>query len=382
MPKPKILFDASPMMDVKKSGVGYYVGHLFSSLGEHYGNKLQLTGYYFDFLGHGHKAPPTLKGATFQKIWLMPGKLLSVCRRLGFQPFLELFTQRNADIVLFTNYVSLPMIRKKRSALVIYDLSFLDHPEYMQTINLEYLKRFCAPSIRRADLIITISEFTKQRLLHHFPDLKAPIIITPIPPVETDTTPVPLDERLTDLGIQAQKYLLFVSTLEPRKNVQNLIKAYVTLPKQIRNEYALVLAGGKGWKDEEIHEDIKTQQDAGANIILTGYISETEKKALYSQASLFVMPSHYEGFGMPILEAMQYGIPVACSDIPIFREVAGNAAEYFDKDDATSISNTLHNVLTNGSRRKRLKQASAEQLDKFSWEDIAKNVYTALRKLA
>jgi len=382
MSKPRILFEAGPMMDTHRTGVGYYVGHLFENLAIYYGEQFEMTGYYFDFLSHNHKQTPAIPNIKFQNISLVPGKILSVCRRLNFQPYLELFTQKNTDVVLFTNYVSLPMLRRKPTALIVYDLSFLDCPEFAQPVNLDYLKRFSLPSIQRADLIITISEFTKQRLLHYFPDLKAKVIITPIPPVEKTIRRVSLPARLTDLGIAENKYLLFVSTLEPRKNLENLVNAYAALPLELRNEYSLVLAGGKGWRDEAIIETITKLQKDGCKIIRPGYISDEEKEALYSNASAFVMPSHYEGFGMPLLEAMQYGIPVVCSDIGVFHEVAGPAAAYFDKDDTNSIASVLKDVLTNPSLRQQLLTEAPKRLSSYSWKNNAYIVANALQDLA
>jgi glycosyltransferase involved in cell wall biosynthesis len=382
MPKPKVLFEAGPMVDVKKTGVGFYVSRLITSLGSHYGDKLELNGYYFDFLHHNHKEPPAIDGVSFSAISLVPGKLLSLFRRLGLQPFLEFFTTKSSDIVFFTNYVALPLLRKRKMALAIYDLSYLDMPQYTQAVNLLFMQRFCSRSIRRADLIITISEFTKERLLHHFPDLQAKIVITPIPPDEIKiTSDGILNERLTSLGITPHSYLLFISTLEPRKNVQNLVKAYAELPADIRDKYALVLSGGKGWKDEGILAEIVSQQAKGLNIITTGYISEEEKHALYTNASVFVMPSHYEGFGMPILESMQYNLPVACSDIAVFHEAAGEAAVYFDKNSPAAIAETLTNLLGDQTLQQKLIASGQQQVTAFDWSQNATIVYNAFTEL-
>ena len=378
MSKPKILFEAGPMMDIKKTGVGYYVDYLVRNLGRDHGDTLELVGYYFDFLNRNHKQAPEISGVRFKKISLIPGKLLSLTRRFKFQPPLGMFTREPADIVLFTNYVSLPVSSHKKVAVVIYDLGFLDHPEYTQSVNLAYMQTFCPPSIKRADIIVTISEFTKQRLLHYFPDLTANIIVTPIPPVPVDTTVnTAFSVNLTTKGIKPKQYILFVSTLEPRKNVQNLVKAYAQLPPEIRNEYALVLVGGKGWKDEEIQQEIATQQAAGMNVIPTGYVTDQEKAALYANASCYVLPSHYEGFGMTPLEAMQWDIPVALSDIPVFREVAEDAAVYFDKDDPENIAATIASLIQDTDLQQKLISAGHRVLTRDTWTNNSHLVYEA-----
>lgn len=380
MSKTRVLFEAGPMADIKKTGVGYYVDHLVSNLGMHSHDQLRLTGFYFDLLNRNHKQPPAYQGVDYMKIWLMPGKLLSICRRFGFQPFLEFFTLQRADLVLFTNYVSLPRLRGGKTGLIIYDLSFLDHPEYMQSVNLSYLQKFCPPSIQSADLIITISEFTKARLLHHYPNLKADVVITPIPPAPLTHPVRELSENIQSMGVSPKKYLLYLGTIEPRKNIEALVESYALLPKSIQDEYALVLAGGKGWKDEAILAAIEKHRANGLQIIQTGYISDDEKSALYANASLFIMPSHYEGFGMPILEAMQYEIPVAVSDIPVFHEVAGEAVVYFNKDDTQNIADVVQNVLKDIDKQHTLVKLGAKQLQTFSWQQNAALVGDAITR--
>jgi len=382
MKKMRILFEAGPLVDSRKTGVGYYLNHMVSSLGTHHGPDLSLEGYYFDFLNRKRKRAPEFAGVRFRKIWFTPGKLLSLCRRLGFQPYLDCFTSTKADLVFYTNYVALPTLRRRQvMALAVYDLSFLDCPQFTQSVNLRFMQRFCSPSIRRADIIVTISAFTKERLLHHFPDLTADVIVTPIPPIATPDTRRPqLGARLEELGIATGKYVLYLGTIEPRKNIQALVKAYALLPAEVRQAYALVLAGGKGWKDEAILAEIRDKQAVGMNIIQTGYIAEEEKAALYSHAACFVLPSHYEGFGMPVLEAMQCGLPITLSDIPVFREVAGEAAVYFDKDSESDIAAKLERLLTDKAQRLLVTGHAPSQLQKFSWADNAELLYDAFRK--
>lgn len=376
MSKRRVLFDAGAMLSNQKTGVGYYVSHLMTSLEQTHNADLQLTGYYFNFLNrHKDKVVGRLR---FHKIVLIPGKLLSACRRLGFQPPLELFIRQKSDVIIFTNYVSLPLLRKRKILLVIYDLSFLDTPEFAQDTNLAFLKRFCPPSIRRADTIITISEFTKQRLLHHFPDITSDIVVTPIPPIVGATKKRRLSERLIKKGVKAKKYILYVGTMEPRKNLENLIAAYAGLDQATQQTHSLVLAGGRGWKDEGILAAVAYHQAKGLDIIMTGYVSEEEKNALYTNAACFVLPSHYEGFGMPIFEAMEYGIPVAISDIPVFHEVAGDAAIYFDKNAPEDIAHKITAVLHDSKLRDKLTKNGQARLKAFSWQDNAHKVYKSL----
>jgi alpha-1,3-rhamnosyl/mannosyltransferase len=381
MPKRHILFDAGPILDHRKSGVGHYVEYLVGSLADNFKDELQLTGYYFDFLDRHRKAPPMGSKWIGLKIRYIPGKLLALCRRLGFQPPLELFARipKDVDAVIFTNYVSMPLIKRRKKVVVVYDLSFLDVPEYAHPINLKYLQRFCPPSVKSADIVITISEFTKQRLQHYFPDLTAKIVVTPIPPQQNEIGVKEIGGRLEELGVKAKGYILYMGTVEPRKNLETLMQAYVKLSPEIKNKYSLVIAGGKGWKDESILKSLKRCQDEGHNIITTGYVSSAEKSALYANASCFVLASHYEGFGMPLLEAMQHDIPVISSDIPVFHEVAASAALYFDKESSDELCSQISKLLNNAVIRSKLVRAGHERLSAFRWDKNAEEVWGALK---
>lgn len=377
MPKLQVLFEAGPILDRQKSGVGYYVGRLADSLRTSYPKELELTGFYFNFLNRTNEVPPD-NVLNLHKVWLVPGKLLSLCRRLGFQPPLSLFVRGKFEIVLFTNYVSLPLRKRQRMALVVYDLGFLDAPEFVQARNLRHLQKYCPASIRRADTIITISEFTRSRLLYHFPGLHAEIVVTPVPPSSSPIADVQLDQKLLNLGIRAKGYILYVGTLEPRKNLETLMQAYADLASGLRERYSLVLAGGKGWKDETILQALNEHRSKGVQIITTGYVDEAQKSSLYQNAACFVLPSHYEGFGMPILEAMQYEVPVALSDIPVFREVAGHAGLYFDKDSPADVAGKISQLLQDPALVARLRSRSQKQLEVHSWGKNAEIVYEAL----
>lgn len=381
MAKTRVLFEAGPMVESKKTGIGYYVEYLIKSIADT--GKVDLEGYYFNFIGRNKLIPPRLANSRFRRIRFIPGKLLSLTRRFGWQPPLELLVRSSAEIVLFTNYVSLPVSdKKKKVALVVYDLSFIDHPNYTEERNLAYLESFAKTSIYRADLIITISEFTRDRLRSLFPAITCPIVVTPIPPALSQAKdPINPSEDLSKFSLSKKQYILYLGTIEPRKNIERLILAYARLPKNISDKYPLVLAGGKGWRDEKILQTIKHHVQAGYNIKTTGYISEREKATLYKNAWCFVMPSIYEGFGMPILEAMQFSTPTAVSDIPVFREVAGDATLYFNPNDPVDISKALERLISDKKLHVQLSTAQKQILKKYSWSknaDLVVDAFTGM----
>lgn len=384
MPRKKltILFDANPLASTQKSGVGYYTYRLVEALARNYPEEVRLVGHYFNFLGKrkGFELP---KGPNinYRQSIVWPGKVLNILRRLGLQLPLEFLFKQSGDIALFPNFVSLPSLHHIPTAIVIHDMCFEDVPEYVSEKNQQFLHRFVPPSATNCDLILAVSESTENAVVRHYGILRKKFVRTPIAP----PPPRKGQDRtsLEKLGIK-QGYILFVGTLEPRKNIEGLIEAYSLLDGSIRDSYQLVLAGGKGWKDEAIQAALKKSPDLGKNIIVTGYIDDTTKACLYEHAQLFVLPSHYEGFGMPILEAMSYGIPPAISDISVFHEVAGGAAFYFDPNQPADIARVLTMALTNKDQRKTIMAAGENQITKFSWDKVAKEVlesfYSVVRK--
>lgn len=360
----KILFEAISATNPKPTGIGYYLYNLFINLKPNKSFKYYF--FYFDFLNRDKKSY-SFPGKNIV-IRFMPGKLISVFNKLNVKTNINLFIYRKFDFIFFTNYVAMKSIYKTKYGLFVYDLGFLDCPEYVNDKNLKYLNKFCPESIINAILIVTISKFTQSRIKHHFPNLSVPIIVTPIPAPDNHAK----DITKPIFNLSAKKFILFVGTIEPRKNLLNLIEAYTLLPKEIRDEYPLILAGSSGWKNENIYSRIKELKNKNYKIITTGYIDDSQKKWLYKNCSLFVMPSHYEGFGMPILEAMQYDAKIAASNIEVFKEIAGSKIEYFDQNNPESIAVCIKNSINTQPKD------YTKILESMSWE---KNIYKIINVL-
>lgn len=373
-----IVFDANPLL-LNKSGVGYYTNELIQALSHSGDNEVELVGYFFNFLNRKNiRNLPQATNIRYVQTRLFPGKVLNILRRIGLQFPIEILTKQKADIALFPNFVSLPSITNTSKVAVIHDLCFVDCPEYVADKNRAFLQRWVPKSVKSVDLVVTISEFTKERIKEMYGVDDSKVYITPIHPIEK----VNPDFTILERHNLAEDYLLFVGTIEPRKNIINLVNSYALLPDSIKAKTPLVLVGGKGWHDEETLERIKELQVEGLSIILTNYVTDAEKAALYEKAKLCVQPSHYEGFGMPVLEAMSYGKPVACSDIEVLHEVAGDDAVYFDKDNPESIAKTLEDFITNDTKLKEYGKRGAKRLENFpTWDVIAKDLYQEFLKL-
>ncbi len=380
--KIKILFDANPIAISEKSGVGHYSAYLVRAIAEAYPDDLQLVGHYYNFLGHKHPMLPQAPNITYKPTKLFPGRVINMLRRFGIPIPFEWLIKSRGDILLFPNFLTQPSAYKKPIIVTIHDLCFVEHPEFVNTLNLHDLKRYVPQSLDRASLVLAVSEFTKKSIMKTFDVPCNHIIVTPVPPLGKETIADELVSKLVkDLGIH-KSYILFVGNLEPRKNLGSLVEAYAACDADIKAAYSLVLAGGKGWKNEDLLARISELQSNGADIILPGYISDEQKAALYRKASVVVLPSLYEGFGMPILEAFQYSVPVVASDIPVLREVANDAVLYFDPAEISDMAKAISTVLTNSPLREVLIKKGATQLQRYSWHNTAGLIYEKFRELA
>ena len=376
-----ILFDANPLVNAHKSGVGYYTFGLIQALADRYPDKLQLIGHYYNFLGR--KQLPQLPRAAnirYRESRIIPGKAVNLLRKLGLPLPLELLARNRGDILFFPNFTILPSLFGKPRFVTIHDLYYLINPGYIQQKNLVFLRRFVPKAVAKSQGILTISRTTANDLHRFFGTAASKITISPIPAgnqlrVPTETA----DSLVNQLGI-AGKYILFVGTIEPRKNITNLLRAYEQLPEATRQTYSLVLAGGKGWQDDEIIQTLDELTAQGLPIIQTGYVSDEQRAALYQNASLFVMPSLYEGFGMQLLEAAQYGIPIAASSLPVFKEIMGDSVTYFDEQNSSDIAQTIQLLLSDKKLHQKTVAAATKKSQSYNWSSVAEQIYSKFTK--
>lgn len=375
--KIKIIFDANSLV-LPKSGVGYFTHGFVQALADAYPDEVELTGHYFNFLGK--KQPtglPREANITYRSTRFFPTKILNLMRRAGLQLPLEAFIHQKSDVVLFPNFVSLPTLRHPCKIVAVHDLSFIDSPEYVSDRNGSFLKKWVPYSVQHADMVITISDFTRSRLMEEYKVPEEKIHVVAIPPVAP--AEIVDDAILARHGIDGG-YLLFVGNIEPRKNILGLLKAYEKLDPKLSRQYSLVLVGGKGWNDDETLQYLGALVAKGLRIIQTGYVTDAERAALYKKATICIQPSHYEGFGMPILEAMSYGKPVICSNLAVFHEVAGNAALFFDKDSTDEFAASITTVLKDPAKRKAMSSASMQRIASYkTWRMVADDFMLSLK---
>ena len=253
--------------------------------------------------------------------------------------------------------------------VTVHDLSVFRYPETHPAERVKAFEREFSSSLERAAHIITDTETVRNELMEAF-SLRPEQVTAVWLGVDPAYAPLAEDDlrpRLAALGLEAGHYGLCVSTLEPRKKIAQLLAAWRLLPPSVRDRTPLVLAGGKGWLNEQLHEQIAAAQAEGW-LRQLGFVEEGLLPSLYAGASLFVYPSTYEGFGLPPLEAMASGVPVLVSDRSCLPEVCGDAAEYMDPDDVTGFASILERLLTDETLRHSLIRNGLTRARLFSWE--------------
>ncbi|MGE5392300.1 MAG: glycosyltransferase family 4 protein [Candidatus Saccharibacteria bacterium] len=310
--------------------------------------------------------------------------------RLRLIPFPKFWTQIRLSWEMLVHPVdvlmilasALPFYHPRNSVVTVHDVAFEMFPEAFTGFMRRYLVFFTRFAVKRARRIVAVSESTKRDLMRLYgcPKDKIEVIhlgrdekFSPVPYADAQAV---LDKH----GLIYKKYILFVGTLQPRKNIARLVEAFIKLRKENRIEEKLVIIGGRGWLWKPILEKI---QAAGLKdaIQVLGYVEDGELPAIYSGASLLTLPALYEGFGLPPLEAMACGTPVVVSNVSSLPEVAGEAGVLVDPLNVNSIAGGLLRVLIDPELKKKMSAEGLKQAERFSWDRTAKKTLELLESL-
>ncbi len=313
----------------------------------------------------------------------------------------KLWTQIGLPIYLFTHFprpdifLSLthyaPRFSPVPTAIAIMDLAYLRFPEMFKERDLYQLKNWTAYSAKSASLIFTISNSSKDDIIKFYNINPKKIIVTYLGIKNELGSMNPADAKAiagkNELSMKfedvknkykiSDKFILFVGTLQPRKNIVSLIEAFSLLKEEDLN---LVIVGRKGWLYEEI---LAAPEKFGVekNVKFLDFVPDDELNVLYKNAICYCLPSLYEGFGLPVLEAMQRGCPVLTSNVSSLPEAGGNAALYFDPNKSEDIAKKLEIIIKDKKLRYEMIKKGYEQIKKFSWEKTAKQTLDALINL-
>ncbi|PSO17043.1 glycosyltransferase family 1 protein [Bradyrhizobium sp. MOS003] len=270
-----------------------------------------------------------------------------------------------------------------RSIVTIHDVSVFTSPQYHRPDRVRYMHKEVALSLQRAELVITVSQFSKAEITRVLGVDADRIRVIPLG-IGRDfhpREPAEVAEELTAFALQPDNYCLYVGTIEPRKNLWTLLDAFEQLPAQRRLRYPLVLAGYRGWESAELHARIaKAMREEWLTYL--GYVPERQLPALIAGARLFVYPSLYEGFGLPPLEAMASGVPVVCSDAAALMEAVGDVAQTAPAHDADALARAIERGLDDEPWRSQAKVSGPARAAGFRWDRCAQRTCAVYRELA
>jgi glycosyltransferase involved in cell wall biosynthesis len=366
----KILIDFTHI-PVQKAGVGVCAVHLVSnliSIDRHnkYVIVIQSDEDCFDNVRNDRIRTLKVNALVFRR------KIFRICIEQVFIPFLII--RHKIEIVHSLHY-SFPLVTFSAKKIVhVYDMTFFSMPEMHVPIKRVYFKFFIKLSSRLADRIITISKSTMEDYVSHF-DYNREHISVVYAGRDERFTPN-LDTKRIDNTKQKYKiqgeYLLYIGTLEPRKNIVSAIKAFKKVCSG-KPDLVFVIAGKKGWYYRDIVRSVR-ELKLKDRVIFTGFVDEEEKPYLLAGSKLFIYPSFYEGFGIPVLEALSCGIPTVTSNVSSIPEITGDAAILIDPHDEHALYNAIMLLLNDSEMYRTLQSKSVEQSKKFKWKDAAEKV--------
>ena len=362
----RVLFNTKPFLLSDKTGVGYHILNLYKAL--------KTAG--IDVVPTINSRSGTVISSLsevsshFRKV--IGKRYPSFIRKIGdsLMSYLSREGDNTADFDIYheTSLDPLPEIHIT-SVCNLYDLSFISCPDLVSDDLKNLMKANMAPNLMRAGRVMVNTEFIKNEAMHFLKIPEEKIDVIPLAPTFLSYMS---GESLSDSECVRKftetNYVLYVGTVEPRKNLKTLIRAFSDVRKTY--DLSLIIAGRLGWLYDDV---LSLPQESGLkeDVIFTQYVDEQTLRCLYSHASVFVYPSLYEGFGLPPLEAMVCRVPVIVSDIPSLTEVSGDAAMTFNPRDHEELADKMNRVLSSETLKSELVEKGLKKASEYSWEKAA-----------
>lgn len=295
------------------------------------------------------------------------------------------YLRKNPVDVYETQYITpLFISRRIKIVTIIHDISFNFFPQFIKPLDLFFLKILIPLSLKRADGIVAVSDFTKQEIIRYYKVAQEKIFVVLNALGDEfsgscgQTKTLQETRRRYDLP---ERYVLYLGTLQPRKNIAHLIEAFARIKSRIPG-IKLVIGGSKDGHNVDTRIDqALAEKNISKDVIFTGYVQEEDKRNIFKMARVFAFPSLYEGFGIPILEAMGAGVPVLANDIASLREIGGSACKYCNTSNLDEFSRMLYTCCTDGKTRKRLISEGKNRVTLFSWDQSAKKNLAMFEKI-
>src|SRR5438067_1099485 len=343
------------------TGVGWYLYHLLHEIGKRDDVELWLFGdaRVTDEGPHLHAdLPPNARLCWFDLRGFPKTRFLRPLTAAAYVLWMKL---ANVDVMFGANYF-LPRLLgavERRRVVTIHDLTYKRFPELLQKETLINLEHHMQRELAHADAVICVSESTRQDLLAFY-DIDPSRAVTILSGLSISDSQLPTPDTLP------KNYILFVSTIEPRKNLEVLLDAFARLRARGAYDGALVVVGRVGWKSESIIPRLRAP-----GIHHLDYVPPPQLASIYRNAELFVFPSIYEGFGFPLLEAMAYGIPSIAARSSSLPEIGGDAALYFPPRDSSALQAQMERAISDADLRAQLSAAGVARAAQFRWDVAA-----------
>jgi len=360
----RIAFDATAIPP-NRAGAGVYIYSLVKALAA-----IDSENQYLIFAKTEHIQEFQITQPNFEFV-SVPN--YTVLRRMAWeQTALPGEVWRRKIDLLHSPHYTMPFAPPCRTIVTFHDMTFFSMPELHGRGRRLFFPAVMRQSSRRADRLISVSESTRQDMIRLLELPPKKIAVTPL--AASQVFRVPPAAEVADVckryGLIPGRFLLYVGVLEPRKNVPHLLEAYSRIAQRFP-DVPLVIAGKKGWMYEAIFERVSSLK-LESRVHFPGYVAEEDLPGLYHGARAFVYPSRYEGFGLPVLEAMQCGVPVITSNISSMPEVAGDAALLVSPDDTAALTDAIARLMTDDELAHKLAQRGLVQAKRFTWERCAR----------
>lgn len=366
-----IAFDGTPLFR-KPDGVGRYTTQLIAQFATDNPDWHIVIIGFIDDKRCSH-ALPQQENISYHYLPLPRKIYQGVYSRLFKLPLDFLVPQY--DCYVATNFTLFPYLTKRPALITIHDLAYIDMPDTIELKNLAYLRKRVPESIKASQDVIAVSKFTQKRLPEVFSEVQQSFLVENA--VDEGFFAAPSQERFSQVAKKyalPSTYLLCVGTLEPRKNLTAFLQAYQASGRK----EPLVIVGKKGWmKNEALTKNISAS--TLERVIFTGFVDDEDIPVVYAHARLFIFPSLYEGFGLPLLEAMASKAPIIASNIPPFKDIAGDLIDYFNPHDSASMQATLTTALEALADPQRSEQA-AQHAHTYTWKHSAQQLREAITK--
>jgi alpha-1,3-rhamnosyl/mannosyltransferase len=365
-----------------RTGIGNYVVHLQAALAT--SGDVELLSFTGGQWHAGVSAAPQsfARNAVIHRLRSLAKPLLPLLRRLRHAQQQRVFARgaarRAIDVYHEPNYV--PFVADVPTVITVHDLSWLRHPETHPPDRVRWLMRAMPAAIERASAIIVDSDFTRGEMQAAFPR-SADRLHTVHLGVDGSFHPREAKDTATALarlGLAHGEYVLTVGTLEPRKNVEHVLDAYVRLPARLRDRYALAVAGAPGWRAHRLTRQLRALAASGHVRFLAG-VAQDDLPTLYAGAAAFVFPSLYEGFGLPPLEALASGVPVLVSQRTALPEVVGDAAVMLDPQRSDLTAQRIEALLDDPALAATLRERGMKRAAQFTWASCAQKTIAVYR---